>query len=54
MGIHLLDLKPGEAPALDWLLDELDHPRVVAIGETGLDHHYEPEAADLQQASFRP
>src|SRR5450830_1769123 len=53
VGIHPLDLKPGEAPALDWLLGELNHPRVVAIGETGLDYHYEPEAAQLQQASFR-
>ncbi|WP_416423153.1 TatD family hydrolase [Pseudomonas sp. App30] len=53
VGIHPLDLKPGEAPALKWLLEELDHPRVVAIGETGLDYHYEPEAAELQQASFR-
>jgi TatD DNase family protein len=53
VGIHPLDLKPGEEPALDWLLRELDHPRVVAIGETGLDYHYEPEAAQLQQASFR-
>lgn len=25
----------------------------MAIGETGLDYHYEPEAAELQQASFR-
>jgi len=24
----------------------------VAIGETGLDYHYEPEAAELQQQSF--
>ncbi len=53
VGIHPLDLKPGEAPALQWLLDELDHRKVVAIGETGLDYHYEPEAAELQQASFR-
>lgn len=53
VGIHPLDLSPGEAPALEWLLTELDHPRVVAIGETGLDYHYEPEAAELQQASFR-
>lgn len=53
VGIHPLDLKPGEEPALEWLLRELDHPKVVAIGETGLDYHYEPEAAELQQASFR-
>ncbi|WP_278929684.1 TatD family hydrolase [Pseudomonas qingdaonensis] len=53
VGIHPLDLAPGEAPALDWLLGELNHPEVVAIGETGLDYHYEPEAAQLQRASFR-
>ena len=52
VGVHPLDLEPGAAPALDWLLGELAHPRVVAIGETGLDYHYEPEAAALQQASF--
>ncbi|AFO47156.1 TatD family hydrolase [Pseudomonas putida DOT-T1E] len=53
VGVHPLDLAPGETPALEWLLRELAHPHVVAIGETGLDYHYEPEAAELQQASFR-
>lgn len=52
VGIHPLDLQPGAAPALDWLLGELAHPHAVAIGETGLDYHYEPESAELQQASF--
>ena len=52
VGVHPLDLEQGQAPALDWLLDELNHPHVVAIGETGLDYHYEPEAAELQQQSF--
>ncbi|MCQ4248854.1 TatD family hydrolase [Pseudomonas stutzeri] len=53
VGVHPLDLEPGTEPALDWLLTELAHPKVVAIGETGLDYHYEPESAALQQASFR-
>jgi TatD DNase family protein len=53
VGVHPLDLNPGAEPVLDWLLSELEHPRVVAIGETGLDYHYEPEAAALQQRSFR-
>ncbi|WP_312256421.1 TatD family hydrolase [Stutzerimonas nitrititolerans] len=53
VGVHPLDLEPGAEPALDWLLKELEHPGVVAIGETGLDYHYEPEAAELQQRSFR-
>lgn len=53
VGVHPLDLQPGVAPALDWLLAELNHPHVVAIGETGLDFHYEPEAAELQRQAFR-
>lgn len=53
VGVHPLDLEPGTEPALEWLLSELDAPGVVAIGETGLDYHYEPEAAALQQQSFR-
>ncbi|MET1080102.1 MAG: TatD family hydrolase [Pseudomonas sp.] len=52
VGVHPLDLQPGLAPALDWLLAELDHPRVVAIGETGLDYHYEPQAAAAQRQAF--
>lgn len=53
VGVHPLDLQPGVAPALDWLLAELNHPHVVAIGETGLDFHYQPEAAELQRQAFR-
>ncbi len=53
VGVHPLDLAADAEPALDWLLESLDHPRVVAIGETGLDYHYEPEAAELQQRAFR-
>ncbi|WPP46021.1 TatD family hydrolase [Pseudomonas sp. AN-1] len=52
IGVHPLDLEPGSQPALDWLLHELAHPRVVAIGETGLDYHYQPEAAALQREGF--
>lgn len=53
VGVHPLDLQPGAAPGLDWLLAELNHPHVVAIGETGLDYHYEPQAAELQRQAFR-
>lgn len=53
VGVHPLDVKPEQMPALDWLLKELEHPHVVAIGETGLDYHYEPEAAEVQKASFQ-
>src|SRR3546814_139424 len=53
IGVHPLDLEPTSQPVLDWLLGELQHPHVVAIGETVLDYHYEPEAAQMPQPSFR-
>lgn len=53
VGVHPLDLNAEQPLTFDWLLAELAHPKVVAIGETGLDYHYEPQAAKLQQASLR-
>lgn len=53
VGVHPLDLNRGSEPTLEWLLDELNHPGVVAVGETGLDYYYQTETAALQQDSFR-
>ncbi|MGY8810316.1 MAG: TatD family hydrolase [Pseudomonadales bacterium] len=52
VGVHPLDLKDSAQTDLDWLLTTLDHPRTVAIGETGLDYHYEPDLAEQQKDSF--
>ncbi|MCS0496930.1 TatD family hydrolase [Ancylobacter sp. MQZ15Z-1] len=38
---------------LDELLAEADHPRVVAIGEAGLDYHYDSAPREAQAAGFR-
>lgn len=53
VGIH-----PHEAdahPDIDAarLVDAASHPRVVAIGETGLDYYYDHSDRARQQASFR-
>src|SRR5690606_32540174 len=45
VGIHPLDLTRNDPTDLAWLLEALEHPRVAAIGETGLDYHYEPDMA---------
>ncbi|RTZ16463.1 TatD family deoxyribonuclease [Vibrio aquaticus] len=49
-GVHPLDVESDFA--LDRLHEYAAHPRVVAIGETGLDYHYQPETADLQKLRF--
>ncbi len=53
VGIH-----PHEAdahPEIDALklIDRASHPRVIAIGETGLDYYYDKSDRDRQRASFR-
>lgn len=52
VGIHPLDLSGKEPVTLEWLLQAVDHPKVVAIGETGLDLYYQPETSKEQQLSF--
>ncbi len=52
IGVHPLDLEAEKPPTADWLLARVQQPRVVGIGETGLDYHYQPEAAPLQREAF--
>jgi TatD DNase family protein len=43
----------AEEPAVDDLLGLADHPRCVAVGETGMDFFRHHVAAEIQQARFR-
>ncbi len=54
VGVHPNEMELPE-PTVDDLISRADHPKIVAIGETGLDYHYitEPEQIERQQARFR-
>jgi TatD DNase family protein len=51
VGIHPCDVKEGTATA-EQLIQWATQPKVVALGETGLDYHYETESKEQQHESF--
>ena len=52
VGVHPSE-DGGRAPTVAELVELAQHPRVVAIGETGLDYYYGAANASRQQARFR-
>lgn len=53
VGVHPTDGPDDQTPDLDHLTQFAQDPRVVAIGETGLDYYYGAEHKDHQLALFR-
>jgi TatD DNase family protein len=51
VGVHPCDVKEGAA-TFEQLVNWAAQPKVVALGETGLDYHYETESKALQHESF--
>lgn len=51
VGVHPCDVKEGAATETQ-LMEWAGQPKVVALGETGLDYHYETETKALQHQSF--
>jgi len=51
VGVHPLE-KGKQAVSLETLLELAGRPKVVAIGETGLDYHYGADWAELQKQNF--
>ncbi|MEF3046135.1 TatD family hydrolase [Pseudotabrizicola sp. L79] len=52
-GIHPLNVTEQPLVSVADLVALAQHPRLVGIGETGLDYHYTPETKVLQQDSLR-
>ena len=53
VGIHPHDATTLDDRALAALARHCDHPKVVAIGEIGLDYHYDYSPREVQQQAFR-
>lgn len=53
VGIHPHDAEIVDDALMDRLMPLARHPKVVAIGETGLDYYYDHSDRDAQQAAFR-
>ena len=53
VGFHPTDADKLDAPALDALREMLRRPRVVAVGEIGLDYYWDTTPHDLQAAVFQ-
>lgn len=51
VGVHPLDVEAGLATEKQ-LVEWSKHPKVVALGETGLDYYYSDETKDVQHESF--
>lgn len=52
VGVHP-EYTNGEEPTVDRLLQLAAHPRVLGIGETGLDYHWHPDKPEWQRERFR-
>ena len=52
-GVHPMNVEKQPLVSTDDLIALARHPKMVGIGETGLDYHYTPDSADLQRQSLR-
>jgi TatD DNase family protein len=53
VGIHPHNAGEGEVPTPEAIVAETHHPKVIGIGESGLDYFYDKAPRDRQQAGFR-
>ena len=52
-GTHPMSAAEEPLASVDQLIQIAQHPKMVGIGETGLDYHYTAESAEIQKDSLR-
>lgn len=52
VGVHPNDSGKGEIVDAQWLIKQCSRKKVIGIGETGLDYHYETTDREHQKKSF--
>lgn len=53
VGVHPHDARTMDGGTISRLAALLKHPKVVAVGEIGLDYHYDHSPRDIQKQRFR-
>jgi len=52
VGLHPSEVHKEEDKEIKWLTGMLSHPRVVAVGEVGLDYYWDKTYSELQKEMF--
>lgn len=52
VGVHPHDARKAEPATIDQLASLCGHPKVVAVGEMGLDYHYDNSPREIQRERF--
>lgn len=52
-GTHPMSAAEEPLASVDQLIEIAKHPKMVGIGETGLDYHYTADSAEIQKDSLR-
>ncbi|MFC3124841.1 TatD family hydrolase [Pseudoroseomonas globiformis] len=53
VGVHPQNVGEGPLPAVEELVAASNHPRIIGLGESGLDYFYDKAPAEVQQEGFR-